>query len=519
MSEQIDAAWRLLPEYLSAHVVLSACALGAGIVIALPLAVLAARRPAFAWPLLSFASLVQTIPGLALLALFYPLLLAVSSLSGRWFGVTFPALGFLPALLALTLYALLPILRNGVTGLTGVDRAAVEAAKGVGMTPLQSLLRVEAPLAAPVVMAGVRTAAVWTIGAATLATPIGQTSLGNYIFSGLQTENWVFVLFGCAASAGLAFFVDQALGLVESGAALRSPRRIFAGLIVLVLGTALAFAGAARPDGASYVIGAKNFSEQYILADLFADRLEAEGASVRQKQGLGSAIAWRALVNNEIDVYVDYSGTLWANVMGRTDVPSRDAMLGELTRWMKEKHGVTVLGSLGFENAYAMLMRRARARELGIASLDDLAGKAGNLVLGADIEFLDRPEWAALRQAYGLAFRDRRSFNPTFMYRALSGGEVDVISGFSSDGRIIADDLLALEDPRHAIPSYDAVILIAPKRADDPMLQRALKPLIGVIGVDLMREANLSVDRDQNKSTPRAAARALAARLPASPAH
>jgi osmoprotectant transport system permease protein len=510
------AAWRLLPDYLSAHVVLSASAMALALLIGLPLAVMAARRPALAWPLLSAASLVQTIPGLALLALFYPLLLALSALTGRWFGVTFPALGFLPALLALTLYALLPILRNGVTGLNGVDPAVVEAAKGVGMTPAQSLMKVEAPLAAPVIMAGVRTAAVWTIGAATLATPIGQTSLGNYIFSGLQTENWVFVLFGCAASAGLAFFVDQALGLVERGAGLRDIRRILAGALLLIVGTAVAAAGAIRPAGLSYKVGAKNFSEQFILAELIGKRLEQEGASVRRTEGLGSAIAWRALVSGEIDVYVDYSGTLWSNVMGRKDVPARSDMLAEISRWMKAEHGVEVLGSLGFENAYAMVMTNRRARELGVVSIDDLAQRAPQLVLGADIEFLDRPEWAALRSAYGLAFRDRRSFNPTFMYRALGSGEVDVISGFSSDGRILADDLVALQDPRQAIPSYDALILVSPRRAQDPTLRRALQPLVGAIDVTLMREANLTVDRDADKLTPRAAADALDARLKAS---
>src|SRR6202030_3122819 len=133
---------------------------------------------------------------------------------------------FLPSLLALTLYSMLPILRNATTGILGVDPAAVEAARGVGMTDRQRLFMVELPLAAPVIMAGIRTAAVWTIGTATLSTPVGQTSLGNYIFSGLQTENWVYVLFGCAASAVLALAADQLLGLIEAGARKRSPRLV-----------------------------------------------------------------------------------------------------------------------------------------------------------------------------------------------------------------------------------------------------------------------------------------------------
>lgn len=511
MSEQMAAAWRLLPEYLAAHVILSACALLAGIALALPLAVVAARRPRLAWPLLSIASLIQTIPGLALLALFYPLLLALSALTGRWFGFTFPALGFLPALLALTLYALLPILRNGVTGLQGVEPSVVEAADGVGMTPGQRLFRVEVPLAAPVIMAGIRTAAVWTIGAATLATPIGQTSLGNYIFSGLQTENWVYVLFGCAASAGLAIVVDQALGLVEQGARQRRRSLVLTGVAILVAGSLFAFASQVRQDKQGYVIGAKNFSEQYILAEVIAAQLRAQGASSRQTQGLGSAVAFRALASGDIDVYVDYSGTLWGNVMGRTDVPPRAQLLSELTSWLKEKQGVTLLGSLGFENAYALVMTKPRAESLNIKTIDDLASRANQLTLGADIEFLDRPEWAALRKSYGLAFRDQRAFNPTFMYRALSGGEVDVISGFSSDGRILADNLVALEDPRGAIASYDAVVLISPRRSNDMVLRRALEPLLGRIKVEAMRKANLSLDRDTDKSTPAAAAQALSA--------
>ncbi|HWA61006.1 MAG TPA: ABC transporter permease, partial [Caulobacteraceae bacterium] len=218
MNGQLDAAFRLLPNYLGQHVLLSVSALVLGLLVSLPLSVAAARSAAVRWPVLAAASLIQTIPGLALLALFYPLLLALGTLT----HLKVPALGFLPSLLALTLYSVLPILRNAVAGLTGVDPAVREAADGVGMTASQKLWRVEAPLAAPVIMAGVRTAAVWTIGAATLSTPVGQTSLGDYIFSGLQTENWVDVLVGCAASAALALVADQLLGLIEAGVRSRS---------------------------------------------------------------------------------------------------------------------------------------------------------------------------------------------------------------------------------------------------------------------------------------------------------
>ncbi|MDB5497008.1 MAG: substrate-binding region of ABC-type glycine betaine transport system [Phenylobacterium sp.] len=518
MNPRLASAFALLPEYLGWHVLLSFSALVLGVAISLPLAVAASRSPRLRWPVLAGASLIQTIPSLALLALFYPLLLAISALSLATFGKGFSALGFLPSLLALTLYSMLPILRNGAAGILGVDPAVKEAADGVGMTSRQRLFQVELPLAAPVIMAGVRTAAVWTIGAATLSTPVGQTSLGNYIFAGLQTENWVFVLFGCAASAALALIADQLLGLIEAGTRNRSLRLVALGAAGLLVGVALAVAPLLGLGKAgSYVVGAKNFSEQYILAELIADRLEKAGAQVSRKEDLGSAVAYRALASGEIDVYVDYSGTLWTNVLNRKDNPGRAEVLKQLTAELKRRDGVVVLGSLGFENAYALTMRPDRAKALGVASIADLAREAPRLTLGSDLEFLSRPEWKAVETAYGLKFKTKRSYQPTFMYRALEGGEADVISAFSSDGRIAADKLAVLTDPKAAIPPYDAVVLISPKRAGDRRLTDALKPLIGAIPVSAMQAANYSVDRDQAKASPAEAAKALERQILPSP--
>ena len=511
MDERIAAAWTLLPGYLGQHVLLSASALVLGLALSLPLAVVASRSPRLRWVALTFAGLIQTIPSLALLALFYPLLLLLSALSRQVLGAGFSALGFLPSLLALTLYSMLPILRNAVTGILGVDPAVVEAARGVGMTDRQRLFQVELPLAAPVIMAGVRTAAVWTIGAATLSTPVGQTSLGDYIFAGLQTEDWVLVLFGCVAAAALAMIVDQLLGLIETGAALRDRRRLIVGFGGLALGTLLALAPLATGGVARdrVVVGAKNFSEQSILAEVMTTRLRGAGFTVTEKLDLGSALAYQAVAAGEIDTYVDYSGTLWTNVLGRADTPPRKILLAQMTAALRQRDGVEVLGPLGFENAYALAMRRDRAKALGITSIADLAREAPRLTLGSDLEFLSRPEWKALRAAYGLNFHAEKRYQPTFMYKAVTGGEADVISAFSSDGRIAADDLVVLTDPRQAIPPYDAVILVSPKRAHDARFKAALSPLLGAIPVETMRSANYSVDRDQQKLTPGQAARAL----------
>jgi osmoprotectant transport system permease protein len=510
VDERVRAALRLLPDYLGQHVLLSASALLLGLAISAPLVVLARRSPRVRWPVLTLVSVVQTVPSIALLALFYPLLLALSSLSLKLFGHGFAALGFLPSLLALTLYSMLPIVRNGVTGLLTIHPAVLEAARGVGMTPRQSLFRVELPLAMPVIMAGLRTSAVWVIGTATLSTPVGQTSLGNYIFSGLQIENWVSVLFGCISAVALALIADQLLALVEHGMASRRPVRAWLGLGLLVVGTAAAIVPSMHSTKSAYVIGAKSFSEQYILADLMADRIEQSGAAATQRVGLGSVFAFKALANNEIDAYVDYSGTVWANVLGRKDSLPRAQMLEEMTRVLKEKYGVTLLGALGFENAYALAMRGDEARSLNVRTIADLSSRASGLKLGADFEFLARPEWAALRDRYGLAFRERRQYQSTFMYRAVANREVDVISAFSSDGRIAAYDLTVLEDPKQVILPYDAIVLLAPRRANDATLRGALTPLIGAVQIGPMREANQMVDRDDNKQTPAQAARWLA---------
>jgi osmoprotectant transport system permease protein len=421
------------------------------------------------------------------------------------FGAGFSALGFLPSVLALTLYSMLPVLRNTVTGLLGVDPAIHEAAQGVGMTRRQSLFMVELPPALPVIMAGVRTAAIWVIGAATLSTPIGQTSLGNYIFTGLQTQNWVLVLFGCVAAAVFALIVDQLLALVESGLTRRKRTWVVAGAAGLLLVAAAALAPGLSQTRATTIIGTKPFTEQYVLAALIEQRLRDAGLSASIREGLGSAVIFNALRAGEIDVYVDYSGTIWTNQMHRADIKPRAAVLDEISKWLARDR-IKLLGGLGFENAYALAVSRTKAESLGIRSIADLARAAPSLSIAGDYEIFGRPEWAAVRQAYGLAFREQRQMQPEFMYQAVARGEVDVIAGYTSDGRIAQHDLVVLDDPKHAIPPYDAVLLVSPRRADDATLTAALQPLVNAIDVAQMRAAN---QRASGGASPAEAARQL----------
>ena len=499
-----------LGDQLAAHVLLSAAAIALGIAVALPLAVWASRSDKVARASLAFASLVQTIPSLALLALFFPILLSLRSV----FGEGLPTLGFLPALLALSLYALLPILRNAVTAQANLDPGVMEAAAGVGMNFRQRLWLVEAPLSAPYIMAGIRTAAVWTIGAATLATTIGQKSLGDPIFAGLQTQNWVLVLAGCIASAGLALVADTLLGLIERGFRERRRALWLGGVAAVALGVGAAlfaqFGGGEDED--RVVIGAKGFSEQYILARLIGQRLEAAGFAVEYRDGLGSAVAHSAAASGEVDIYVDYTGTIWANQMKREDNLPRDEMYAAIEEWETENTGLVMLGRLGFENAYGLAVTQEKANMTGLQSIEDLVRVAPQLTIGGDPEFFERPEWIAVRDAYGLRFGEKRNFSPTFMYNALKSGEAQVIGAYTSDGRIEADNLAILADPKGAFPNYDAVILLSPETGRNRAVVEALKPLVGAIDVAAMREANYSVDREEDKLSFDEAARRLAER-------
>ncbi len=499
MNEEIARQLALLPDYLGQHLLLSITALAAGIALSVPLTFLAIRHRSLQGPLLAVASAIQTIPGLALLALMVPLLRQI---------------GFLPALIALVLYSVLPVLRNAVTGIEDVAGDLIEAGRGLGMTENELLLRIRLPLALPVIVAGVRTSAVWVVGMATLSTPVGATSLGNYIFSGLQTQNYVAVSVGCVAAAALALTLDRLIRLLET-ALVRGKRSAVNGTLALtfaLLAVGLAPALTANRGAPAAVIGTKTFTEQYILGALIADELLEAGFPTRTLESLGSTVAFDALAAGRIDAYVDYTGTIWANYMGRESNPGREAIMTGVRQWLADEHGIEIAARLGFENAYALAVTEETANRHGLRTIEDLTTIAPQLVFGSDYEFFGRPEWAELAAQYSLEFADLVSMDSTLMYAAVDSGEVDVITAFSTDGRIGAFGLRLLEDPRGALPPYDAVLLASPGlRGREPEVIRILERLDGTIDVGAMRAANRLVDLDGGSVG--AGARLLAERL------
>ncbi len=471
------------------HLVLVAISTVAATALGLPAGILAARRPRLGRPLLFLANVAQTIPSLALLGFLLPL---------PFIGGVGPR----TALVALTLYGLLPIVRTTVAGLKSVDRSVVEAGIAMGMTPRQLLLMVELPLALPSIVAGIRVAAVIGVGTATIAAAIGAGGLGEYIFRGLSMVNSTMILAGAVPAAGLALGVDGLLAWTEHALGTRRQSPSVVGVVALVAIALVAIAAwpAYRSEGgARIVVGSKNFTEQIILGELLAQSIEAEGAPVTRKLNLGGTfICDQALRSGDIDVYVEYTGTAVTAVF-HEPVPHDPAETLARSRQLYSAAGQTVADPIGFNNTFAILVRAADARAFGLHSIDDLVSIAPNWTPGFGHEFLERADgYPGLAAAYGLRFKGApRAMELSLIYKALADRQVDVIAGDATSALIDALDLTMLDDTRRYFPPYDAVPVVrTASLLQHPELKRAIGRLAGRVSERDMRAMNRAVDVD-----------------------
>jgi len=463
------------------HLVLVLVSTGIAAAIGLPLGIAMARRPRLARALLGVAGLLQTIPSLALFGFLIPL---------PFIG----GIGTRTAIVALVLYALLPVLRNTYTGILQVDRAVVEAATGMGMTPSQRLRMVELPLALPVILAGLRIAAVVSVGTATIAAAVGAGGLGTYVFRGIATLDTRLILAGAIPAALLALLTDALLGAVEKS---RRPGRAAA---LLAAGAALVAALAFLATGArqqAVVVGSKNFTEQVILGEIVAAALEDRGFHVDRRLNLGGTqVCHEAVTSGQLDVYVEYTGTALTDILKRPVRSDPGAVLEDV-RAAYRALGLRVGAPLGFNNTFAVVMRRQEAERRGIRRISDLAAHAAALRVGLFGEFLERQDgMPGLLQTYGFRLGVRpREMDMGLIYPALAAGQVDLVVGSATDGLIAAMDLVVLEDDRHYFPPYDAVpILNEARLTRHPGVVAALESLAGRIDEASMRRMNYAVD-------------------------
>lgn len=478
----------------AAHLDLVLEALAVAVLLGVPLGVLASRSRGAERVVLGVANVLQTVPSLALLGF---LLIAFRGTIGK------P-----PALAALVIYALLPVIKNTILGIRSLDPAVSEAAVGMGMTPWQRLVLVELPLAVPIVLGGVRVATVASVGMATIAAAIGAKGLGSYIYRGVSLSDSRLILLGAVPAAALALACDAALGEVERAL---DPNRVKASrvrtaLAALAIVVLLALAGWGawidRPGGGrnrAVVIGSKDGTEMILLGHMLADLVESEtGLPVDRRFNLGGTlVCFNALKRGGLDAYVEYTGTALTTLLNQPPdndpVRVRDRVRAVLAR----RDGVECLDPFGFENTFAILVRKADAQRLGLRTISDAARHAGSLRAGFGPEFMNRPDgYPGLVRAYGLSFGSPpREMDRNLLYQALARGSIDLAAGDSTDGRIAALGLVVLEDDRHYFPPYEAVPLVrAAGLARHPGLRAALNRLAGRIEAGTMRALNHEVD-------------------------
>jgi glycine betaine/choline ABC-type transport system substrate-binding protein/ABC-type proline/glycine betaine transport system permease subunit len=474
---------------LGQHIVLVAISTGVSAAIGVPLGIFSAHRPRVGAPIVAVANIVQTVPSLAM----FGFLLPVPLLGG---------VGARAALVVLILYGLLPILRTTIAGVNGIDRAIREAAVALGMTPRDLLWQVEFPLAMPSIVAGIRIAAVVGVGSATIAAAIGAGGLGEYIYRGLSMVDSTVLLAGAIPAALLALIVDAGLWFAERQFSKRRRRRQpLAAVAMLLLASAAALAAGATLANratADVVVGSKNFTEQVILGELLAQKIELEtGLTVERRLNLGGTlICERALAGGDIDVYVEYTGTSLTAIFHQP-IEKDSRRVFDTVRELYARSGRTVLPPLGFNNTFAILVRGRDARELRLKTIDDVARLTPGWRAGFGYEFLERPDgYPGLSAAYNLRFaRPPSVMDLSLSYRALASGQVDLIAGDATAGLIKGLDLFRLEDNRHYFPPYDAVpVARAVTLLRYPEVLRALAGLAGQIPADAMQAMNDAVD-------------------------
>jgi osmoprotectant transport system permease protein len=483
---------------LGEHLVLVGLSTMIAAAIGIPFGILAAKRPVVGRFVVSLANLAQTIPSLALFGFLIPLPLI-------------GGIGTRTALVALTLYAVLPIVRTTMTGLQGVDRSVLECAAAMGMTASQTLRRVELPLALPTILTGVRVATVVGVGTATIASAIGAGGLGDYIFRGLSMVDGVVILAGALPAAALALIADGLLAVAARAFDRRRGtlllRRTVAGTILL--GALVGVLAYRSMPAAAIVVGSKNFTEQIILGELAALTIEQQaGLSVERRLNLGGTLVCdEALRRGDIDLYVEYTGTALTALFNESpsmpvselkiEFATKSAQVLERVRTLYQARGIKVLDGLGFNNTFAILVRSASAKEHELRLVSDLSKVSSSWRAGFGYEFLERPDgFTGLTRTYGLRFREApRVMDLNLIYRAVAAGEIDVTAGDMTSGLIQSLDLTVLADDREYFPPYDAVPLVHTATLQrHPEVETALERLAGRISAADMRRMNHEVD-------------------------
>jgi osmoprotectant transport system permease protein len=469
------------------------------VAVGVPLGILLTRRKYLQAPVLGVANILQTVPSLALFGLLIPL---------PFIG----GIGAKTAIIVLTLYSLLPVIRNTMTGILNIDGKVREAAQAMGMTDWQILKMVELPLAAPVILTGIRLAVVISVGVATIAAAVGAGGLGTYIFRGLRQNDNNLLLQGAIFSALLALLADFIIGQLEKLFDFKERKTKTRRTFILIGAAALILAfvgfnlrqGVANQSPASAEkvrVGSKDFTESIILAEILAQMLEKRGIAVERKYELGGNLAHDALLANQIDVYPEYTGTAYTAILKHPPITDTERVYAQTKNEYAEKFDLNVGPPLGFSNDFAILIRGEEAKKLNVKTISEAVPFSKNWQAGFGQDFMSRADgYPGFAKAYNFQFtKQPREMDLSLTYRALAAKQIDIIAGNSTDGLISALDLFQLEDDKHYFPPYQAVFIA--RQAESDVLQETLEKLKNSISTDEMRRLNY--ETDGNKRAPK----------------
>ncbi|MFS0646511.1 osmoprotectant update ABC transporter permease/substrate-binding subunit OpuFB [Siminovitchia sp. 179-K 8D1 HS] len=463
------------------HMELSFIAIFFAVLIAIPLGIFLTRKKKAAEGIIGASAVLQTIPSLALLGLLIPL-----------FGI-----GKVPAIIALVAYALLPILRNTYTGIKEVDPSLTEAARAMGMNGRQRLLKVELPLATPVIMAGIRTAMVLIVGTATLAALIGAGGLGDIILLGIDRNNSSLIVIGAVPAALLAILFDVLLRRFEQLSFKKSLAAV--GLITAIAIMILAAPLLAGGKKDEIVIAGKLGSEPEILINMYKQLIEKNtDLQVELKPGLGKTpFLFNALRKESIDIYPEFTGTAISEFLKETAASTdREEVYEQARKGLLDKYHLVLLKPMAYNNTYALAVPKLFADQYQLEKISDLKAVANRVKAGFTLEFSDREDgYKGIQKLYGLTFPNMTTMEPKLRYNAVDTGEINLIDAYSTDSEIDQHQLVVLEDDKHLFPPYQGAPLMRKETAGKyPEIVDTLNKLAGKITDDEMREMNYEVN-------------------------
>ena len=482
LSTLLDQRGDALFQALLEHIQISVLALVIAVLISVPLGLYLTRHDRIAEPIIGVTAVLQTIPSLALLGLLIPLV----------------GIGTFPAVIALFLYSLLPIVRNTYTGIKEVDPSLIEASKAMGMNSWRRLIKVELPLALPVIMAGIRTAMVLIIGTATIVALIGAGGLGSLILLGIDRSDNSLILLGAIPAALLALIFDGILRTIEHSAKEGSKKRSLIMIIVLILILVSPFAAmsATKPD---LVIGGKIGAEQDILINMYKELIEDQtDMKVNLRSSLGKTVfVFEALRNKEIDLYPEYTGTaIVTHLKEQPDSKDEKQVYKQAKEGFQKKFGLVYLDPMKFNNTYTLTVTKEFAKENNLTTISDLANETDKVKAGFTLEFKDREDgYVGIQKEYGLTLPNIKTMEPKLRYRAGEKGDINMLDAYATDPEIKQFGLKVLKDDQQFFPPYQgAPVLREDTLKEHPELKKILNQLGGKISDDEMREMNYQVN-------------------------